>query len=495
MPVSPGRNSTAENLRRTLTGYARVAQQFFLGQTAPITGNNVAFSAESLAARTYDEEAIGFPVRDPFRAAKLHRISQSPEVSTAIDIIKDDALSSEAGDSSAFRIGPYRFDGVTPVDPELQRIGNSCISRIFRGGNLDTIIEDFLRTGDSFRSIQLDEALTRVVGLQALPTWEMFRVEDNNGQVLRFEQRRTRSLEVEPAFTISPIICVHWRYRRLRKYGRALFEESEDDVLSLAQGYRSLERAASAVGINPNIHVMPTGSTDKTAEAYKAKHDNERARQQGMITDYYLLFGGDVRKMGGSSDVNALISNVAERRQRLNMRSRVPPWLMGIPSAGAKDISGQPAISHSRFIGAVRATFAEGVRQVIDLELALNGFKFDELDYEIVFPKIYTEIQQQSLGSSGNSYNNEASETPIEPVAAPATAGFTSTMVRLRKPIAQQQTPKNSPIKDKADSKKVDWNAFAKVSESDLERARKEWEANPPDRTFDGLIAAGEKNE
>lgn len=495
MPVSPGRNSTAENLRRTLTGYARVAQQFFLGQTAPLTGNNVAFSAESLAARNYDEEAIGFPVRDPFRAAKLHRIGQSPEIAAAVDIIRDDTFSSEAGDSSGFRIGQYCFDGVTPVNPEFLRIGNRCISRIFRGGNLDTIVEDFLRTGDSFRSIQLDEALTRVVGLQVLPTWEMFRVEDNNGQVLRFEQRRTRSLEVKPEFTINPVICVHWRYRRLRKYGRALFEESEDDVLSLLQGYRSLERAASAVGINPNIHVMPTGSSDKTAEAYKTKHDNERARQQGMITDYYLLFGGDVRKMGGSSDVNALISNVAERRQRLNMRSRVPPWMMGIPSAGAKDISGQPALAYSRFIGAVRATFAEGVRQVIDLEFALNGFKFDDLDYEIVFPKIYTEIQQQSLGSSGNSYNNEAPATLPEPAAVPAIASFTSTMVRLREPTPQKHTSKNSQIKDKAGSKKVNWKAFAKVSTSELERAREEWEANPPDRTFDGLIAATKTND
>ena len=423
MPVAPGRNTTIENLFRTVTGFVQVSGKFLSGQTAPRTGNNAAFSAGSVSSRNYDEEAISFAVRDPFRASKLARIGQSPEVSTAIDIIVNDVLSSESGDSDAFRIGKYCFDGVTPVNPEFQRIGNACISRVFRGSTLETIAENFLRSGDSFRGIQIDEALTKVVGLKALPTWEMFRVEDLDGQVVRFEQRRLRSIESEPEFVIHPIVCVHWRYRPLGKYGRALFEESEADVISLDQGYKSLERAALAVGINPNVHTMPTGSTDKTAEAYKAKHEDERRRQQGLITDYYLLFGGNVKKMDGSSDINALVSNANERRQRLNMRSRVPPWMMGIPSAGAKDISGQPALAYSRFIGGVRAKCSEGVRQVLNLEFALNGYKFDELDYNIVFPKFYTEIQQQSLGASANSYN-EAPIDPIEPVAAPAVASF-----------------------------------------------------------------------
>ena len=457
-----------------------------LGQTAPRTGNNAAFSVGSIVSRNYDEEAISYAVRDPFRASKLARIGQSPEVSTAIDIIVNDVLSSEAGDSDAFRIGAYRFDGVTLVDPEIQRIGNACINRVFRGSTLETIAEDFLRTGDAFRSIQINELFTMVVGLKTLPTWEMFRIEDLDGQVIRFEQRRLRSLEAEPEFVISPIVCVHWRYRPSRKYGRALFEESEEDVLSLSQGYKSLDRAALAVGINPNIHTMPTGSTDKTAEAYKSKHENERQRQQGLITDYYLLFGGDVKKMDGSSDINALVSNASERRQRLNMRSRVPPWMMGIPSAGAKDISGQPALAYSRFIGGVRAKCSEGVRQVLNLEFALNGYKADELDYNIVFPKFYTEIQQQSLGSSSNSYN-EPPKNLVEPVVAPTVASFTSTMYRPLNVNAQQQTTKDA-------AATVNWEASAEVTESDLKQAREAWESNPPDRYFDGLISASEQS-
>ena len=405
MPISPGRNSIVENLFRTVTGFVKITQSLLVGQTAPRTGNCAAFSSGSLQSRNYDEEAIGYPVRDPFRAAKIARIKKSPEVSTAIDIIKDDIFSSESGDTAGFKIGDYCLDGRTLVNPEIQRIGNACIGRVFRGTSLETIVDGFLSDGDAFRSILIDESMTKVIGLQTLPTWEMFRIEDFRGDVLRFEQRRSRSLESEPEFIINPLICVHWRYRRLQKYGRALFEESEEDVISLEQGYKSLDRASLSVGINPNIHIMPSGSTDKIAESYKTKHENERIRQSGMITDYYLLYGGDVRKVGSGSDITALVSNVAERRQRLNMRSRVPPWMMGIPSAGAKDISGQPALAYSRFIGAVRATFSEGVRQVINLELALKGYHFEDLNYEIVFPKFYTEIQQQSLGASSNNYN------------------------------------------------------------------------------------------
>ena len=163
MPIEPGRNTIVENLFRTVTGFVKVAEKLLGGQTAPRTANYASFSSGSLASRNYDEEAIGYPVRDPFRALKLARIDQCSEVGTAIDIIKDDTFSSESGDSSGFKIGDYRFDGRTLVDPEIQRIGNACISRVFRGTDLDTIVEDYLRKGDAFRSIVLDEKMKQVV--------------------------------------------------------------------------------------------------------------------------------------------------------------------------------------------------------------------------------------------------------------------------------------------------------------------------------------------
>lgn len=412
MPISPGRNSIFENFFRAATGFVKETQRAFTGQTAPRAGNYATFSSESLLSRNYDEEAISYAVRDPFRASKLNVINKAPEVKTAIRIIRDDVFSSESGDSDGFMIGAFRFDGETPVDPNILRIANACINRVFRGETMGTVVKEFLSTGDSFRSIILDDNFKKVVRLKALPTWEMFRVEDGDENILRFEQRKTRSIQAEPEFVINPVVCVHWRYDREQKYGQALFEESKEDVDSLALGYRSLDRASTAVGINPNIHIMPTGSSDKIAESYKQKHEDERRRQGGMITDYYVLFGGDVKKVGQGSDVTALVENVGERRQRLNMQSRVPPWMMGIPSAGAKDISGQPALSYARYIGAVRAVFAEGVRQVINLELALNDYSAEDFDYEIVFPKFYTEIQQQSLGSSSNNYNKSTETNP-----------------------------------------------------------------------------------
>jgi hypothetical protein len=77
--------------------------------------------------------------------------------------------------------------------------------------------------------------------------------------------------------------------------------------------------------------------------------------------------------------------------------------MIGLPSQGARDIAGQPALAYARFIGSIRAVLAEGVRQIIDLELAMNGFAKDEMQYRLIFPKIYTNTQMQSLADSTES--------------------------------------------------------------------------------------------
>jgi hypothetical protein len=111
-----------------------------------------------------------------------------------------------------------------------------------------------------------------------------------------------------------------------------------------------------------------------------------------------MTFGGEIKKLGGTwnPDLSALLDNVLQRRARIAMRSRLPSWLLGLPTQGQRDIAGQPALAYARFIGSIRVVLAEGLRQVIDLELALNGFTSDQMKYNLVFPKIYTNTQTQS---------------------------------------------------------------------------------------------------
>jgi hypothetical protein len=393
MPTAPGRNNRLEAFWRSITGWTGKLFNTPTGQTSPTIGQTVA-TYESPFNRRWDQEYVEIPIRDVHRARNLIGLRQLPEVSAALDTLIGDVFSSEDGDDMGVTIAPTLADG-TPIDPKIYELGLACIDRLIRGTDLWSVVEEFLIYGDSFRSILIDSKLTRIERLKQLPTWEIFRVEDLNGELLRFEQRNM--ISGPPQFEIHPMVCVHWRYRRYYKYGRSIFEEILPDAEALETGYYALDKAALAIGVNPNVHIMPSGWNDKQRDAYRMAY--EREKQQGtIVTDFYTAFGGDIKKLGGTwnPDLNALLDNVLQRRARIAMRSRIPPWMIGLPTQGPREIAGQPALAYARFIGTIRIVLAEGIRQIIDLELALNGFTAEQMQYKIVFPKIYTNVQAQS---------------------------------------------------------------------------------------------------
>jgi hypothetical protein len=397
MPTASGRNNRLETFWRTITGWTGRLFNTPTGQTSPTIGQTVA-TYESPFNRRFDQEYVEIPVRDVFRARHLIGLRQLPEVSTALDTLVGDVFSSEDGDDMGMTIAPTIADDI-PIDPKLYQIALDCIDRLFRGTDMWTVVEEFLIYGDSFRSILLDSKMTRIERIKQLPTWEIFRVEDLNGDLLRFEQRNMISGPAQ--FEIHPMVCVHWRYRRYYKYGRSVFEEILPDAEALATGYYALDKAALAIGVNPNVHIMPQAWNDKQRDGYRLAYEWEK-EQGKIVTDFYTSFGGDIKKLGGTwnPDLGALLDNVLQRRARIAMRSRIPPWMLGLPTQGPREIAGQPALAYARFIGTLRIVLAEGVRQIIDLELALNGFTAEQMQYRLVFPKIYTNVQAQSANQS-----------------------------------------------------------------------------------------------
>jgi hypothetical protein len=403
MPTTSGRNNRLETFWRTITGWTGKLFNTPTGQTSPTIGQTVA-THESPFNRRFDQEYVEIPVRDVFRARNLIGLRQMPEVATAIDTLVGDVFSSEDGDDMGMTIAPTLADG-SLIDPRMYQIALDCIDRVCRGTDLWTVVEEFLIYGDSFRSILLDSKMSRIERIKQLPTWEIFRVEDLNGDLLRFEQRNMISGPAQ--FEIHPMVCVHWRYRRYYKYGRSVFEEILEDAAALDTGYYALDKAAIAIGVNPNVHIMPNGWNDKQRDSYRLGY--EREKEQGkIVTDFYTAFGGDIKKLGGTwnPDLGALLDNVLQRRARIAMRSRIPPWMLGLPTQGPREIAGQPALAYARFIGTLRIILAEGVRQIIDLELALNGFTAEQLKYRLVFPKIYTSTQAQSAQTATDEETN-----------------------------------------------------------------------------------------
>lgn len=416
MPVSAGRNSRLENWWRQLTGFAARTAPIETGQTAPTASYEFGFGGNrARRSNTLFSEYQEYPIRDPHLAKELILLRNQPEVTTAIAYLSGDCFASEVGDDQGFRIGDLLADD-SPVDPIVQSIGNELIDRLFRGPSLNLAVEEMLIYGDCFRSIVLNDKMDRILRLKQLPTWEMFRVEDEHSTVEKFEQRRAAGLD-HAEKEIHPVACVHWRFRQKVKYGRSLFLASLEngDFERLDRALKALDQAAIYLGFNPNVHELPEGWNDVQCEAYQLAHENAKL-QIGIITDHYLPNTGRITKVsnGNGSTLKDLIENVQLIRSRIAMTAQIPSWMMGLPASGATDIGGQPAMAYARTVSNIRSAFAEGARQVINLELILHGVPEKLRNYQIEFPKIHTSAVQQSAATTANMAGETSAATEVQ---------------------------------------------------------------------------------
>lgn len=338
------------------------------------------------SGRNYDLEIHETPIRDENGKARelIELIEWCPEVNFAIETLTQDCLSSADGDDQGIIINEEIREG-EEVDPEVFVIGMDLIDRLFHYGDLSIVIERMLMWGDAFIELGIDIDQQAITKIQALPTWEMFRVEPY-GILERFEQRR--SWVGQDPIVFNPIKISHFRYRRKNLYGRSLFGASLEDWARLREATEDLAKASRELGINPTWHRMKPDANEAYREAFRENLESQL--QEGAIANYYLLPGEEMGKVGQiNPDLKPLVDTVLMWRSRIVMASGVPPYLFaGLPTIGAKDISGQPALAYARRINGIRAQVTEGIKQIIDTELALKGIPMERWKYTIGWPKI-----------------------------------------------------------------------------------------------------------
>ncbi len=335
--------------------------------------------------RNYDLEISEPIVRSPDIATPLAEMMEyCPEVTTTLNEICGSIWASDDGDDLGFSLSDEITPGVN-IDPEVKKILDRLIDEVIGGTTLELAAERMLQWGDAFGGIGVNTKLMQIDRLTFLPTWEMFRIEDNQARLLGYEQRKYLSDHEFGLF--HPLTVCHWRYRRKMLYGRSLYKESIDDWCRLKDAVEDLAKAARSIGINPNVHRLPDGCDEEYAKAYKDQY--EAAKRLGSVTDFYLMPTADVAKVGNlNPDLTALANNVLLWRQRIIMSSRVPTYLVGIHNPGAKEIAGQPALAYARFINSIRRQITSGIRQICDLELALHGLPKERWQYSITYPRI-----------------------------------------------------------------------------------------------------------
>jgi hypothetical protein len=357
-------------------------------------------SDDTLQGRYFDQEIpwLG-AVRDSARANQLHEMRElSSEVGTAINMLCDDALSHYTGDTG-LSIGEYvDADDKVSIDPATKEIVNRFIYQNAPTNEIRCWMDEYLSTGDCFIEIIFDRATTRIENFLVLPTWEMFRIEDNSGRLVGYQQRRHLS---DTSREFHPLQIIHCRYQRKKLYGRALFDELRADWSGLKSAEDDWARACREVGLNPLVHYMPPCADEDYRRKYIAIH---KARMQiGSINHYYL---DNEAKIENAStlppSLKELSDRVDKKRRKFFQRARIPPWLAGFESSGAKEIAGLPGESFSRHINAIRQVLSDGLGYAIELELALNGITGDQARFRLKYPEIIVNpYATQSIGKSG----------------------------------------------------------------------------------------------
>jgi hypothetical protein len=344
------------------------------------------FSSLRYSEYQWGDDAEECPTRSPALANELiELVNHCPEAASALEIICAYALSSGTGDEMGFAIEP------DPNFPQLQTvaIAQEVLTRCLTLTDYWLIIWRMMAWGDAFGLMDIDTKLRQVVGVRVLPTWQIHRLEDDYGVLSGFEQRW--GIGKGQTVYIPALSMVQWSYNKRHRYGRSLYHEARRDWAKLKDGDEDLSVAARTSAIQPNLHIMPTGVDENYKRAYK--EDYEARRKQGLIPDIYLMPGQDIKRPsgfpGGSGGfpTEGLINNFNLRRLRIAARSRVPLYLLGIDIKYASQIAYQPAVAFTVFIGTVRQLFAQGLRQIINTELALQNVPAP-WHYRITFPKI-----------------------------------------------------------------------------------------------------------
>ena len=152
---------------------------------------------------------------------------------------------------------------------------------------------------------------------------------------------------------------------------------------------------------------MPCDAPDGYAQGYKEALEAARMLRGKPIADYYMAFGGDIKKVSSKDpDFTGLLKTLEFYRQRLIMASNTPSWMLAWEMQGGREISQSPALAYSRFINGCRQAFVDGLKHLCNVELALNGISRERWQYRIIWPRSYISPHEQQENPLADELNH-----------------------------------------------------------------------------------------
>jgi len=334
------------------------------------------------------------------------------EVSSALDILADNAVNAEHGAGQSFTVVYTNVPDALIENIELMLKRTRWAEKAY------SFARQALKYGDCFIQRVLDKDLN-VVRLMDMPANTMKRLEDKQGILLTgnkqgewaFEQYINGGTKFYAGFYPWQIDHMRWNRAGNRKYGRSL-------LFAARTAWKKLQAMEEALVINWLTRAFARllfiiDTTGKGGpEARKAiedfKHslktrevatDTKGVQQVSVVKDVFIATSYDERGgkvVPGLTDVRVLdtsntgfwnLSAIEYYQNKIITSLKVPKAHLGIErDINAKATLQQQDRRFARTVRRVQSMLSLSVRNTINLQLLLWGYDPNSIEYKVVWP-------------------------------------------------------------------------------------------------------------
>lgn len=326
----------------------------------------------------------------------VEMVTYCQPIKKAARVILDAVMSSPDGSDWGVSISPTvgPEDAQVPVDTLIQLIGDRVLRETIGYETIRLMAKRAINYGDCFTekifmfNPQAPLIKASLSGVLVLPTFQMFRLEDNQGRLQGFEQRLSL-YQAGNEIKFSPVQICHLRYDPEYLYGTSFFDGSLKDWVNFKDACLALV-TASKLAVNPIKYTIPEHWEKLQKEQYIEQQ--QRAYKAGIIAQMFTTSDVEIERLGnGSVSSQGQIESVLYYRRALKDNTRLPSYLWNDEpvTSSARDVSGQPAMCMAVMVASIRQMISKSLREIIDTELILMGMIDPESrKYELKWPKL-----------------------------------------------------------------------------------------------------------
>lgn len=346
------------------------------------------------------------------------------EVATALDMLADNAVATQSGGKE-----PFSIAYIGSVARWKKEMIEGVLARTRYGEKAYEIARGTLRDGDDFRQFVIDEN-RNIVRLMYMPPPSMVRNEDPTGLLMMgSEQGQWAYEQFDPTterFIVGfkPYEIMHSRWNRsgASRYGRSLIStartswrklQSMEEALVINWITRAFARLLfklDVTGKSPKEAQADIRTFKKSLQTRRIAKDVEGVEQLSIVKDIFVgssyhEFGGkaqegltDVKVLDTSSTGYMNLSAINYYRSKILMSLRTPRAYLGLEEdVNAKATLVQEDRRYAKFIMQIQAMLTVGIRETIDLQLALQGVDPGNVKYLVEWPaQGWTDLVERS---------------------------------------------------------------------------------------------------